>query len=227
MGALGTLPLEQVGLVALVGSHAYGMATEHSDRDYRGFYVPDATGILGLREPEPQYDRKDPDLCIFEIGKFAKLALAANPNIIEILWAQPAMLNPAGERLREIRTAFLSQRARSSYIGYANAQLRRVVKGESFSGDGPRRRVKAVGHLFRLLEQGEHLLRHGDLNLEVSDPERLRSYAAMENEALAEFVERRVAEVIGIESPLPEHPDVATVERAIVDLRREQILLAS
>lgn len=84
------LASNHVALVSLIGSQAYGMATPDSDSDYRGVYVADPEILLGLDRPQPQFERKDPDITVFELGKFCELAMAANPNILEVLWGPDA-----------------------------------------------------------------------------------------------------------------------------------------
>jgi len=69
------------------------------------------------------------DAVIFGIQKFFKLAADCNPNIIEVLWADPADIlvsSEAGERLLDIRVDFLSRKVVHRFRGYAMAQLKRI-----------------------------------------------------------------------------------------------------
>ena len=120
------------------GSHAYGLATESSDFDYRGVAVPYLDIYLNPFLSFEQHDTHTPvDLVVYEIRKFFRLAANCNPNIIEMLYADPSsyVKRPskyerfayrALENLLEHRDRFLSKRALKSFSGYAMGQLRRI-----------------------------------------------------------------------------------------------------
>jgi uncharacterized protein len=70
-----------------------------------------------------------PDLVIFEIAKLVSLCAQANPNMLELLFLDPGeivLTTPLWERLRSQRRAFLSQKVRFTFTGYAQGQLRRI-----------------------------------------------------------------------------------------------------
>ena len=67
------------------GSHAYGTNIEDSDEDIKGICIPPINYFYGFKEFE-QYEMKQPDLVIYSLRKFAKLAANANPNIFEMLF---------------------------------------------------------------------------------------------------------------------------------------------
>jgi hypothetical protein len=68
----------------VVGSHAYGLAGEGSDVDRRGFYLPPAELHWSLARVPEQIER-DPVEVYWELEKFLRLALKANPNVLECL----------------------------------------------------------------------------------------------------------------------------------------------
>jgi hypothetical protein len=114
----------------VAGSQAYGLAREGSDVDVRGVCIPPKQYLLGLSEFE-QYESPTHDTVIFALKKFARLALACNPNIVEILHVDPQHLlfvNSLGEKLRAAREIFLSKRAAKTFSRYAIAQLRRIER---------------------------------------------------------------------------------------------------
>jgi len=114
----------------IAGSQAYGLAREGSDTDIRGVCIPPKPYLLGLSEFE-QYESPTHDTVIFALKKFARLALACNPNIIEILYVEPQhvlFINSLGEKLRAAREIFLSKRAAETFSRYAIAQLRRIER---------------------------------------------------------------------------------------------------
>jgi uncharacterized protein len=111
------------------GSHAYGLNTPASDLDVKGVVCPPAEYFLGYLKRFEQLELHEPDLVIYDIRKFFKLAADCNPNIIEVLWTDPSdhlRVTPLGERLLEHRALFLSQKARHTFSGYAISQLKRI-----------------------------------------------------------------------------------------------------
>ncbi len=112
----------------LSGSRAYGLARADSDEDTRGVCIPPKEYLLGLKRFE-QYENETHDHTIFALDKFIRLALAANPNIIEMLYTDIKFilfLNPYGERLLQARDIFLSRRVGESFSRYAISQLHRM-----------------------------------------------------------------------------------------------------
>lgn len=112
------------------GSHAYGTSLPTSDLDLRGITVAPIHYYLGISETFEQAVQNEPvDLTIFDLRKFVKLAADANPNALEILFTDPSdhlVVHPVMEVLLENRDAFLSQKAKHTFSGYARAQLRRI-----------------------------------------------------------------------------------------------------
>jgi predicted nucleotidyltransferase len=70
-----------------------------------------------------------PDVVIFELAKLVSLCAQANPNMLELLFLDPGEIvlsTPLWDRLRARRDAFLSQKVRFTFTGYAQGQLRRI-----------------------------------------------------------------------------------------------------
>jgi predicted nucleotidyltransferase len=70
-----------------------------------------------------------PDVVIFELAKLVTLCAQANPNMLELLFLDPGEImlsTPLWERLRAQRRAFLSQKVRFTFTGYAQGQLQRI-----------------------------------------------------------------------------------------------------
>ena len=70
----------------IVGSQAYGTATENSDIDKKGVYVQSNDEIL-VSDYEPQINVTK-DECYYEVGRFLELLSAANPTTIEMLFSE-------------------------------------------------------------------------------------------------------------------------------------------
>jgi predicted nucleotidyltransferase len=116
----------------VAGSQAYGLDNSESDLDVRGVCIPPRRYLLGLSDFQ-QWEHQDQsgDTVIYALTKFVRLALACNPNIIELLYTEPPYvlyINDYGQRLVEQRHLFLSRRARHTFAGYAISQLRRLER---------------------------------------------------------------------------------------------------
>lgn len=113
------------------GSHAYGLNTPSSDLDIKGVFMTTPEYQMGFLHKAEQIEEKTPnDLVIYELSKFFRLAADCNPNIIEVLWTEEKdiiYINEFGRQLRDASEAFLSQKARFTFSGYAISQLKRMV----------------------------------------------------------------------------------------------------
>ena len=65
----------------------------------------------------------------WELRKYISLAADANPNILEVVFADDSdilKITEAGRQLRANRHLFLSKKARHTFSGYAMSQLKRI-----------------------------------------------------------------------------------------------------
>ena len=208
-----------------VGSKAFGLANESSDDDIRGIFLSPAIEHWSLFEVPEQIESNDGQLdeVFWELEKFLRLALKANPNILETLWS-PMVLQTSvlGDELREIRHAFLSRHLYKTYSGYALSQFRRMKNSYAKTG---KFKFKHAMHLIRLLHSGVGALRTGEIMIDVSDfrSELLRirngHYSFEEVEAMAKELERKFAEEFE-QTKLPEQPNVAKVNRFLIKARK-------
>lgn len=213
-------------LVGVVGSHAYGLATDDSDIDYRGCFVQSQFQRNGFGESSETYDRLKPDVCLHELYKFMKLAASGNPNILEMFWLPEnhyVKLKPAGKDLIYHRDLFLSQKVRLTYGGYAMSQIKRLEqRGDgSFSSKLRKRYSKHARHCFRLLNQGAEILATGNLTVRVKDPAKLFEIGELPPEKLKELFDQEFERFNAIESSLPEEPHWTKLSKLINDIRRE------
>lgn len=114
--------------LTLGGSYAYGTNVETSDVDVRGCALNSRSDILGLSSFD-QVVHTETDTTVYSFNKLVSLLLNCNPNTIEMLGCRPDhyfYLSEIGKRMIDNRHLFLSQRAVSSFGGYANQQLRRL-----------------------------------------------------------------------------------------------------
>lgn len=99
-------------LLALTGSHSYGLSLPSSDKDYKGIFIAPREYYLGTRNIEqkdkgwdepgngsfPQLD-SNKDTVAYELRKYIMLASKCNPNILELLFENPKyyeFISPAG-----------------------------------------------------------------------------------------------------------------------------------
>lgn len=112
----------------IAGSHLYGTSRPESDTDIRGVCLPPIESLIGLSNFE-QHEVPGEDTVIYGLRKFCRLALKANPAILEMLFVpEDAILeiDEYGERLIENRHLFLSTKVVHTYSGYAFSQLKRI-----------------------------------------------------------------------------------------------------
>lgn len=115
-------------LLGLGGSYAYGTNNESSDIDIRGIATHNAEDIL-TRKGFEQVVNEETDTTIYSLEKIINLLSNCNPNTIEILglesW-QYLYISDIGQALIDNRDMFLSKRTIHSFGGYAGSQLRRL-----------------------------------------------------------------------------------------------------
>lgn len=151
--------------LTLAGSHAHGTARPGSDVDLRGVCVAPLRVRVSLFDRFEQVEgpieadlltaclprlRAHPSAgahvdgtiegVVFDIAKFLQLCAAANPNALELLFADPAdwlLHRPAWSELHGQRERFLTRKAVQTFSGYATAQLRKLVAHRDWLRDPP------------------------------------------------------------------------------------------
>lgn len=119
---------ENIILLTLGGSHAYGMNKEGSDIDIRGISLNPKNEILLGRDFEQVVDTNT-DTTIYSFKKMIKLLTENNPNTLEILGCRPEhylYLTNIGQELLDNKHIFLSKKCITTFSGYAGGQLRRL-----------------------------------------------------------------------------------------------------
>ncbi len=210
----------------VVGSRAYGLATDGSDTDRRGVYLPPASLHWSLAGVPEQLEDDAAQSCYWELQKFLLLALKANPNVLECLWTPLVEhADPVARALLGMREAFLSKLVHATYAGYAMSQF------EKLNADLDRRNAggwKHAMHLLRLLRAGTDLLRTGVLTVDVGD-ERARLLAVKAGQVAWAEVDRwrtalhREFDAAYATTRLPDRPDYARVERFLRWARRRVV----
>lgn len=119
---------ENIILLGLGGSHAYGMEHKDSDLDVRGIALNSKSGIL-LNNDFNQVVDTLTDTTIYSFNKIITLLSSNNPNTVELLGLKPEhylYLSDIGKELLDNRKMFLSKICIKSFAGYSQSQLRRM-----------------------------------------------------------------------------------------------------
>lgn len=115
-------------ILTLGGSHAYGTNNENSDLDIRGCALNSKMQIL-TNENFEQFVNEATDTTIYSFNKLVALLSNVNPNTIEMLGNKPEhyfYVSPIGQELIDNAHLFLSKKCVHSFVGYANQQLYRL-----------------------------------------------------------------------------------------------------
>ncbi|BCJ49237.1 nucleotidyltransferase [Actinoplanes sp. NBRC 14428] len=152
-------------LAVVVGSRAYGLDGPRSDHDRRGVYAAPTRAFWHLDKPPTHLDGPRDEQFSWEIERFCTLALQANPTVLEVLWS-PLIehVTADGRELLAARDAFLSRHVARTYGAYARDQLHRVSARRARTGET---NYKQAMHMIRLLHAGAHVLRTGEVLVDV------------------------------------------------------------
>lgn len=165
-------------LLGLGGSHAYGTNNENSDLDVRGCALNSKSEIL-TNENFEQFVNEETDTTIYSFNKLITLLSNCNPNTIEMLGLKPEhylYLSPIGKELLENKHLFLSKKAIQSFGGYATAQLRRLDN----------KSARLVGQ-----EQRENHILNSIMNAKATFPDK---YFSMEEDAIKLYIDKAIQE---------------------------------
>ncbi|MFF4323969.1 DNA polymerase beta superfamily protein [Streptomyces sp. NPDC001568] len=207
----------------VMGSRAFGLATEASDTDVRGVFLAPTPLFWRFEKPPTHVDGPREEEFSWELERFCELALRSNPNVLECLHSPLVeRVTPVGEELLALRGAFLSRRAHTSFTQYAKSQHGKLLADVRVHG-APR--WKHAMHLLRLLGSCRDLLRTGRLTIDAG-PDRERLLAVRRGEVgwdeVDSWMNRLAAESDAAltTGPLPAEPDRARVEDFLRRTRR-------
>jgi predicted nucleotidyltransferase len=188
--------------LTLAGSQAHGTARDGSDVDLRGVCIAPLSVRLSLFRTFEQYEGALPDALaatvlprvqahptalralavktecvIFDVAKFVGLCAAANPNALEILFADERdwlFETPAWRRLHDERHGFLTKQVQQTFHGYAMAQLKKIKTHRSWLLNPPRR--KPSREEYGLPAASGALSRDDQNRIEQHIADKIRSY---------------------------------------------------
>jgi len=226
----------RVSLLCMVGSRAYNFATPESDYDQRGFGVQTHLfRILGLERPKDE-ESSVVDGFLWDVAKFTRMAVKANTNALDTLFAEDFNVlecDEVGRLYREYRKKFLSTHALYNVLkGYALNELD-MATGRKKPGDmGAKRRTlveqygycgKNAHHCIRLLAAGCNAFRTGEFKTywEKDTPDWKNLMSLKLNEMpLADFELLHETMLKGFEywserSVLPKEPDLDLINELL------------
>lgn len=215
----------------IIGSRAYGLDTETSDTDRRGFFLPPADVFWSLEgvpeqveKEESQGDRRElrVEECYWEVAKFLWLALRANPQVLECLNTKLVEhATPLVKELLDMREVFTTKLVAETCDAYATSQLKKIEQDERRG----QIKWKHAMHLIRILMLGLDALREGAVRIEVGE-HRERLLAIKRGEVPWAEVARWRGELHEAYGPalratrLPDLPDTKRVNDWLLRARR-------
>lgn len=239
---LRTNPLlgENIILLGLGGSKAYGTDTPTSDTDIRGIATRSAYDILAGNQFDQVMDEPT-DTTVYSLEKIINLLSNCNPNVIELLGLRKEdyfVLKPAGLLLLKNKQLFLSKRAAKSFGGYATAQLRRL-ENKTYKEDtrftDKTKLAKHQMHLYRLYLMAYDILERGEI-ITYRDKEhdflmsiRNGDYLTETNQPTKEFMEMvdKAEKKLWLDyetSFLPDHPDMKKIKELLYTINKEIVV---
>jgi len=241
-------PVERAALIhAFVGgSSLHGVKLEGADdTDIYGIFVERPECVLGLDRFEhfvtssaAQGNRNKPsdiDVTCYSLRKWAGLAAKGNPTVLQFLFTPAHQGDLAWSKIVGHRDRFLAKSHYKQYMGYADAQLKRMLglRGRGRHGQRPELEyvhgydTKAAMHAHRLLYEGIELIATGWLTLPRPAGEREELLKVRRGERTAEWVIaeagrlfRRLQEAAET-SPLPMNIDRPAISSILAGIYRE------
>lgn len=140
---------DNIILLALGGSRAYGTNLPESDVDVRGIAINPSKQIFSLESDFEQIVETNTDTTIYSLNKMVKLLLNCNPNTIEILGCRPEdylYVTPYGQTILDNKKNFLSVRAIDTFGGYARAQYNRLEHALLGNGKNDEKKLEMLLH---------------------------------------------------------------------------------
>lgn len=217
-------------LSVVVGTPAQGLAglddVPEDEVRRRAVFVPPTELFWEFDKPPDTVAGPGLDRLSWELERFCASGLRADPEAFEVL-ASPLVeaCTSIGDELRDLTVAFLSQRVADAY---RRATATDYARASAAMAAGGTPRWHQVAEVIRLLIGGEHLLRTGSLELDVSQHrEQLLAVTAgempwREAQMWVESLRDRSAEAV-LRSPLPAVPNTPAVQNWLKSVRRRNI----
>ena len=244
VAASGFPHLDRLIHVFVGGSELHGAKVQGTDDlDIYGVYIEPPELVLGL-EAMPHFvwstagnerrnGPKDVDITLYSLKRWAGLACKGNPTALHFLFAKNAVRNKSWTNILTHRDVFLSRSCASQFLGFADAQLKRMTGQKGRGKKGQRSEleekygydVKAGMHVLRLLYECQELVSTGRITLPRPERDlliRVRTGKYSMDKVLAMAQKQfEDCEEAAKASSLPEKIDRASVSRLLAQSYRE------
>lgn len=222
------------------GSQLHGAKLEGKDDvDWYGIFIEPPTKVIGLDHYEHfvwstnkngvrgTNTADDVDVTLYSLRKWATLACKGNPSVLHFLFAGTAPYHPTWEKIREHRDMFVAKSHLGAFLGYANAQLRRLYNqrggkdcNRPFLEEQHGYDTKYAMHITRLLVESKELMETGAISLpnvrkDLLVDIRMGKFKLYELEKLNDDLERE-ALAAKEKSQLRDHVDRRAISELIV-----------
>lgn len=211
--------------VALTGAHAYGFPSPDSDLDLKGVFVAPADTLLGLKDPKmtvdflADWEQRETDLTLNELGKCASLLLSGNGNLVErLLGPFQVLTTPLGYQLAELARGALSRRVAKHYQGFFHG-MRRESEVEA---KGKGRTAKRLLYAYRVSLTGIHLLRTGEVQTNVRPLAQEHGFSRVQD--LIEIKEQAEKQIVADKAAQPCLEDFVKLEEMLKSALRNSVL---
>jgi hypothetical protein len=168
----------------------------------------------------------------YSLGRWAELAAKGNPTLLHSLFTPAARGESEWSTLLERRQLFLARTHAGKYLGYADAQLKRMCGQRGTGKHGQRPEIigkfgydtKAAMHTLRLLYEGIELMRDHWVTLPRPARERQLLLAIRRGEWSEERVIRQANRLMNriqesaVGSSLPETVDLQPVSKLVSEI---------
>jgi uncharacterized protein len=227
------------------GSELHGAKVgKTDDTDLYGVYIEEPEHALGLNPREhfvwstAGSDRRngpdDVDVTLYSLRKWAGMAAKGNATALHFLFADPReVTRKTWRKIQKNREVFLSRNSAKQFLGFADAQFKRLT-GEKGSGKKGQRPeyigkfgydTKAAMHGLRLLYECLELMQRGTITLPRPEKDLLievRS-GSWRFEKVLQHAQRMFKEVEDAvkSSPLPETVDPGAISRLVAQVHLE------
>jgi len=125
-------------LYSLRGSQLYGTNIETSDFDYHGIFMYPNGESLSLYEPTDNFQDSKGDVVFFEMKKYFRMAMSANPTVLEIMFTPNEFVKirtDISDLIIKNRSLFVTKKCYYSFNGYAfNQCVKAVGKNKKVHG---------------------------------------------------------------------------------------------
>jgi predicted nucleotidyltransferase len=225
------------------GSELHGAKVQGTDDlDIYGVYIEPPEMVLGLDSMphfvwstagnERRNGPKDIDITLYSLKKWAGLACKGNPTALHFLFTKGSLGSEIWSEILTRRDVFLSRACVPQFLGFADAQLKRMTGqlGRGKKGQRPELEekygydVKSGMHVLRLLYECRELVSTGKITLPRPERDlliraRTGKYSMDKVLAMAHKLFAECAEAAG-HSSLPEKVDRTAVSKLLAESYR-------